>query len=388
MLRLRGVVAPLAAAGLIAAAAACGSALSNGAFGGPEDGGVGFDSGTVSSDGSFDSGASGPDSSSADSGVPLQTGALFVNAISASPPSPLDLRLCWKVDDAEGGAGAFSNTDVPFPSGTPAPESNYPAVPIGGATALADASSLVGSNLTIVAIPASAYETLEKNTTPPFRCGTVLGSGSNSIVGVIETYTFTVPAGIVPGSTSVIAFAGCPANDPNGSIARCGAGWTSASGNLHVDVVPLYPVDAGGGGQLGVQLAQLSPGLAQLAGDAGAVVSFGPQGATTPVATLAGEGSSAPATAMYLTVGTDAGAYDTLGFGVDVTGSDGGPGHLWMSLEQSLDLAQGPMVNPAVYYSVADTYVVAVVGDPSAAHAFAPDASFDGTGLHVLVIPL
>ena len=42
----------------------------------------------------------------------------------------------------------------------------------------------------------------------------------------------------------------------------------------------------------------------------------------------------------------------------------------------------------AVYYSLADTYVVAVVGDPSAAQAFAPDASFDGTGLHILVIPL
>jgi len=388
MLRLRGVVAPLAAAALVAAAAACGSGLNFGNAGIGTDAGTEFDSGTVSQDGaSSDSGSPASDSSGPDSGGALpQTGALFVNAINASPPSPLDLRLCWKVDDADGGPGSFSNTDVPFPSGTPAPESNYPAVPVGGATALADASSLVGSNLTIVGIPASAYELLEKNQTPAFSCATVLGSGNNSIVGVIDTYTFTVPAGIVAGSTSVIAFAGCPANDANGSVAHCGSGWTSASGNLHVDVVPLYPVDAGGGGQLGVQAAQLSPALAQAGGPA--IVSFGPQGATTPIATLTGEGTSAPAMATYLTIGAEAGAYDTLGFGVDVMGVDGGPGHLWMSLEQSLDLAQGPMVNPAVYYSMMDTYVIAVVGDPNAAHAFAPDASFDGTGLHILVIPL
>jgi hypothetical protein len=58
-----------------------------------------------------------------------------------------------------------------------------------------------------------------------------------------------------------------------------------------------------------------------------------------------------------------------------------------MSLEQSLELFD-PMMNPAIYYTQVDTYVVAVVGDPNSAHAFTPDASFDGTGLHVLVFPL
>jgi hypothetical protein len=386
MLRLRGVVAPLAAAALVAAAAACGSALSNGAFGGPEDGGVGFDSGTVAEDGaSSDSGSPASDSGGPDSsGVSLQTGGLFVHA---SPDLP-DLRLCWKVDGVDGGAGEYSNDKPPFPSGTPAPASNYPAVPVGGAVPLADASSLVGTNLTIKGIPADILHVLESASSSPLSCAYLLTGGGQSLLHSVNIFTFTVPAGVTAGSTSVIALAGCPMNDATGSVARCGSDWTSASGNLHADVVPLYPVDAGGGGQLGVQVAQLSPALAQLAGDAGAVVSFGPQGATTPVATLAGEGTSAPTMATYLAVGTDAGAYDTLGFGVDVTNSDGGPGHLWMSLEQSLDLAQGPMVNPAVYYSMTDTYVVAVVGDPGAAHAFAPDASFDGTGLHILVIPL
>jgi hypothetical protein len=385
MLRLRGVVAALAAAaGLSAAAAACGSALSNGAFANG-DSGVENDAGLPADSAAGDSAISEvgtPVDAGADSG-PLQTGALFVNA---SPDLP-DLRLCWKVDGVDGGVGEYSNTDVPFPSGAPAPASNYPALPIGGASALADASSLVGTNLTIVGIPASAFATLEMGVTPPRDCATLLGPATTagSIVDVFTLDTFTVPAGIIAGSTSVIALAGCPANDPNGSVSRCGSGWTSASGNLHADAVPLYPVDAGGGGQLGVQAAQLSPALAQAGGPA--IVSFGPQGATMPIATLMGEGTSAPPMATYLTIGADAGAYDTLGFGVDVMGVDGGPGHLWMSLEQSLELTQGPMVNPAVYYSMVDTYVVAVIGDPNAAPPFT-DASFDGTGLHILVIPL
>ncbi len=163
---------------------------------------------------------------------------------------------------------------------------------------------------------------------------------------------------------------------------------TRSSGNLHVDVVPLFQVTQSDAGQLPVQVAQLSPALAQLAGDAGAVaVSFGAQGATSPVATLAGEGAYGPMNAAYLNVGTNPTNYGSLGFGVDVVGVDGGPGHLWMSLEESLELVD-PMMNPATYYSQVDTYVVAVVGDPNAVHAFTPDASFDGTGLHVLVFPL
>jgi hypothetical protein len=385
MLRLRGVVAALAAAaGLSAAVAACGSALSNGAFGGPEDSGVepegGFPPDSATADALSEVGS--PFDGGADSG-PLQTGALFVHA----SPYMTDVRLCWMTGGVDGGTSpGYSSTDPPFPSGTPAPASNYPALPIGGAAALADASSLVGTNLTIAAIDAS-YLAGWEHVNGVTSCATLLGPGSRagSIVNRTTVFYFEVPAGIIAGSTSLIALAGCTNTDSSGSIASCGSGWNSTSGNLHADVVPLYPVDAGGGGQLGVQAAQLSPALAQAGGPA--IVSFGPQGATTPVATLTGEGTSAPAAATYLTIGTDAGAYDTLGFGVDVMGVDGGPGHLWMSLEQSLELAQGPMVNPAVYYSMVDTYVVAVIGDPNAASPFT-DASFDGTGLHILVIPL
>jgi hypothetical protein len=384
MLRVEGVVAVFAAGVLSAAALACGVASeSANAFAGGDSGGEGDGGGEDSTIGdsgvgSFDA-SGGTDSSTGADGGMVQTGAEFVHA---SPDLP-DLRLCWKVN-----GGSFGNA-VPYPSGAPAPASNYPALPIGGAVALPDASGLVGSNLTIVGIPAGALAALEANQSPPPGCSTLLTPGvAGTIVNVIDYDTFTLPAGIVAGATDILALAGCPANDPLGSVARCGAGYTSATGNLHVDVLPLYQVTQSDAGQLPVQTAQLSPALAQLAGDGGAVVvSFGPQGAPSPVATLGAEGAFAPASAAYLNVGTNPTSYGTLGFGVDVVGADGGPGHLWMSLEQSLELFD-PMMNPAIYYAQVDTYVVAVVGDPNSAHAFTPDASFDGTGLHVLVFPL
>jgi hypothetical protein len=307
------------------------------------------------------------------------TGALFVHASADAP----DLRLCWKV-----GSGGYSNVDVPFPSGTPAPASNYPALPVGGSAPLADASSLVGGDVTIIGIPANVLYELDSAQKPSTCAELVTNSNvGQGIAKAVILYQFTIPGGIVPGSTSVIALAGCSKYATNPTAAACGAG-ASASGNLHVDVLPLFPVSQSDAGQLPVQVGQLSPALAQLAGDAGAVVvSFGAQGATSPVATLSGEGAFGPMTAAYLNVGTNPTSYGTLGFGVDVVGVDGGPGHLWMSLEQSLELVD-PMMNPAVYYSQIDTYVVAVVGDPNGAHAFAPDASFDGTGLHIMVLPL
>jgi hypothetical protein len=383
MLKLRGIVAALAAAGMTAFAVACGTALSSGAAPGENDSGVGPDTsipqedagGTDALVGSDANG--GADTGSGEGGVP-PTGAEFVHVA----PDLLDMRLCWQV-----GSGPFGHVPA-FPSGVNAPASNYPALPVGGAVALADASALVGGDINIVGIPANLLYSLENG--KPKYCDDMMATRTGgTILNGLEIYSFTIPGGIIPGSTSVIALAGCmPSSlDSAGSVARCGAGYTSATGNLHADVVPLYPVTQSDAGQLPVQAAQLSPALAQLAGDAGVIVSFGTQGATSPVATLAGEGAFGPMSAAYLNVGTNPTNYGSLGFGVDVVGVDGGPGHLWMSLEDSLELVD-PTMNPAVYYTVPDTYVVAVVGDPNATHAFTPDASFDGTGLHILVFQL
>jgi hypothetical protein len=80
-------------------------------------------------------------------------------------------------------------------------------------------------------------------------------------------------------------------------------------------------------------------------------------------------------------------AFGKLGFAVDVEGVEAGSeGHLWMSLAQAQELVD-PARDPTVYYA-AGQYIVAVVGDPAAPHAFAAgDGGYDGTGLHLLVLP-
>ena len=52
-------------------------------------------------------------------------------------------------------------TDRPYPFATPMPASNYSGVPVGGAAALADASSMMGGDLTVYALdaqPVAQYE--------------------------------------------------------------------------------------------------------------------------------------------------------------------------------------------------------------------------------------
>jgi hypothetical protein len=385
MLRLREIVVALAAAWVIATFVACGASSANAANfygeGGP------FDSGYTAEDSTVDgplmeSGTLEPDAAAdaplgADGGVTPPTSAVFVHA----SPDLGDMRLCWRA-----GTAAYANAPA-FPDGAPAAASNYPAIPVGGSASLADATSLLGGDLTIVAISAAWLHLYEDTDASTADCSTLMGMGGSSLMSLHESVTtFTVPAGtVVAGETNVIALAGCPLGDTSGTVARCGAGFAPATGNLHVDVVPLSPVPATGTTQLAVQAAQLSPALAVLAGDAGTVVSYGTQTTTSPIATLAGEGSSGPSMPTVLT--QSAGTYyGTYGFGVNVQGVDGGPGgQLWMSLEQSLELID-PMQDPSIYYTASTSYVVAVIGNPSS--AFAPDASFDGTGLHILVLPL
>ena len=362
----------------------CGSLSANSAMGGSSGSSGGNGDSGLEDTGSPDVGLAnpdgGPDSAATDSGV--GTGALFVHA---SPDLP-DLRFCWYV-----GATA-SPSDTPFPSGAPAAFSNYPAVPVGGAAPLADASSMLGGDLHLVGLEANVLATIEPAGAMPKSCYELLmGGGAHFPAQATHTFPVIPNGTIVAGSTNLIAVAGCLPTlfDPIATTQRCGSSWSSLNGNLHVDVSAFSELTSVPAGQLPVQAAQLSPALASLLGDGGvAVVSFGTQGgdAGIPVATLSAEGTVDPMTATVLDAGTAPTGYGQLGFGVDVRGFDGGAGHLWMSLEQSLQLVD-PMKDPAKYYAAQTTFIVAVVGDPNAPHA-ASDAAYDGTGLHVLVLPL
>jgi len=389
MLSFRGLAYGSAAVllGLTCAAAlvaACGSSsASAGGFNEYGDGG-GAD-GRADSGGGLPDAFTGTDASDGglEVGTSLPTTALFVQA---SPSLP-DVRLCW-------GTGVTVAQVVPFPGDGVMPGSNYPGVPLGGVAPMGDASALVGG-FQLYAIDAENLARIEQSQPAPYTCDQLIcGQGTNQSSPCLR-YNFdywpvaTSSAGLQSGTSNVVALSGClpGALDPGASTTLCGASWTAMSGNLNAQILQLQN-GVGPAGELAVQAAQLSPGLAALVGDGGsAVVSFGTQGAAdaSTVATLQGEGVLAAPSVVSLGAGLS--AYGQLGFAVDVQGFDGGAGHLWMSLADSQQLVD-PTQDPTQFFGQPRTYLLAVLGDPNAPHAFSSggDAGYDGKGLHVLVV--
>jgi hypothetical protein len=280
------------------------------------------------------------------------------------------------------------------------PASNYAGVPAGGAVALPDASSMLGGDLVIYAIDAQSLAYADQTTGPnappsAYSCAARIdGSGNGQKVAPTAILTMpTIPSGtIAQGSTVVLALRGClgTAYDHKATTARCGADWSASAGNLRMDVVPVPGASAPAPepGVFAVQAAQLSPALAVLAGDAGVVVSFGAQGAADAgvVTSLSAPDQILPSAPLQVATGIPLASFGQLGFAVNVGNASGA--HLWMSLAQSLDLVD-PTQNPTQYFAQPTTYVVAVVGDPAGAPpGGAGDAGYDGTGLHLLVLPL
>jgi hypothetical protein len=310
-------------------------------------------------------------------------GPTTVILVHPSPSLP-SLRLCW------GPAGA----SPPFPANNEMPASNYAGIPVGGAVWLTDAAgvgALLSGQVYAIRAKVIADPSLSAFTCNDFVC-TSLGNGKHCLSPNLDYWSLGPVGSLQLGAPNVVAIAGClGADDPLASTDRCGPTWTAATGNLHVEVVPVASAGAAHAGLL-VQAAQLSPGLQALAGDGGAaVVSFGAQGGTqAPVAQLAQEGALQPSLPAMVTLPGGLSAFGQVGFGVDVAdGADASAaGHLWMSLAQAQQLVS-PAQDPAAYYGGGGTYVVAVLGDPNAPHAFATDSDggYDGKGLHVLLLP-
>ena len=87
---------------------------------------------------------------------------------------------------------------------------------------------------------------------------------------------------------------------------------------------------------------------------------------------------------FHLPFAGDLASFGTLGFSVDVVGANGGIGHVWMSLAQAQQLVD-PTQDPTLFFGHPQTYLVAVLGDPQATH-FGSSGTYDGTGLHLLVV--
>jgi hypothetical protein len=338
----------------------------------------------AATDGGFPDGGAPPDSAG-DAPAFAPTTALIVQA---SPSLP-DVRLCWAI-------GGSVSPGVPFPGVGSMPGSNYPGIPLGGVGAMSDATALVGTDVVLYAVDARSVAQIGQQQTQPVTCDALIcGQGTNPAPPCFGYDTGYWPvqtlagASVQRGKNNVIALTGClpTALDPDASTALCGASWNAVGGNLHADVLQLVTTTSTG--PIAVQAAQLSPGLVTLEGEGGTTaVSFGAQGASdaSSVATLEEEGDlSAPSS---VTIGPGLPVYGQLGFAVDVAAYDGGAGHLWMSLADSQQLVN-PTADPTQFFGQPRTYLVAVLGDPTAPHAFAPaagDAGYDGKGLHILVV--
>jgi hypothetical protein len=400
-LGLRARIACGAALAAIACVCACGASNSStSGFGGsnpfPPDGGTTEDAEPPALDSSFgDAGA--------EAAPPIPATVTFVHA----SPSLNDTRLCWTLP-AGGDAGALT-TDSPFPSGAPMPASNFPGLPVGGAVQLSPATSLAEAStegpVELYAIDAVVLAR-EATSALPSSCEAVvclqnsMASPSAPCLRPNKDYWHvgTIPMNAIAASgPTFVTLAGCEgtALDPAANAARCGPNWDAVGGNLHVEVLhvaTLSPVgDAGAASDaeaLAVQFALLSPALATSLAEAGAArVSFGASGDAGTVALLSSEDEIEPTVPVAVGMSTDLAAFGQLGFGIDTVLPDAATSpHFWTSLVQAQSLID-PTVDPRVYFGVHATYVVAVLGDPSAPSPFsAGDAAYDGRGLHVLVL--
>jgi hypothetical protein len=390
----------------VGAIAACGSG-SNAASGFDNGAGTAADGGYVPGDGetpTFDATAG---EGGGESAAPVPPTVTFVHA----SPSLNDARLCW-TSPLPGDAGATLTSVPPFPSGAPMPASNFPGLPVGGAVQLSSATALALASLAapvdIYAIDAEVLAR-EVGTTSPGSCEAVVclqNSSQNPTAPCLRPnkdywHVGTLPRyAIATSGPTIVALTGClgTALDPAAGTARCGSDWDAVTGNLHVEVIRVASssgsaTDDGAapaldGSVLSVQSALLSPALASSLADAGAVrLSFGAVMDASPLATLVTEDDVEPRRPAGLSIGTDLATFGQIGFGVDTVGAEAGaPPYFWASLAQAQSLVD-PTVDPRVYFGTGATYVALVVGDPGAPSPFAAgDASYDGRGLHVLVL--
>jgi hypothetical protein len=378
-----GAAVVAAAACLVAACSA--GALANESPQGGDGGGIG----PPDADANFPSGEGGE---AGEAAAPLVTSALFINAIpSGFSGGDSSLRFCWSTGSGFGGqllgdAGGFE----PFPAGTPMPESNFPGVALGSAVLLPDAAQLSGM-LTLYAIRAIKLEQYHER---DFPCDKLICPSSLSGCLDFTDYFQLRPVMLQRGAANLVVVEGCPPQDTLASPSRtagCGASYNAALGNLHaevVSVVPSKPAEAG----IEVQVAQLSQGLANVLGDAGAAtLSFAQLApdatALSAISNIGNEGQVAPSLPVFLPLGGMLASYGGVGIRLDLPAGEAGAPSYFLTLAQAQELV-APAMDPRVYYGGQGTYVIAIVGDPSAPAPFAtgPEAgTYDGTGLHFVI---
>jgi hypothetical protein len=171
-----------------------------------------------------------------------------VLVVHASPNLPA-IRLCFAVGSKPDGSDATFVDAPPFPD---------PRVDPGGAFVLPKIGDLSG-----VVVP---YAINATKATGQSSCASVLALDAGLVPGGDYQKLAPIPAGTIAGmKTVLLAVTGCLGTtfDANASAARCGSDFSPLLGNLAMRAFELDRSPHNG--QLGVQLAHLSPPLSTVA---------------------------------------------------------------------------------------------------------------------------
>ncbi len=308
---------------------------------------------------------------------------LFV--VHASPDL-FAFRVCFATGGSDAEVGTFTN-DLPAPAdpSRPMPLSNYPGVPSGAGVELVD-------------LPASARGTVVPYVVDARRvwhdwatdgCDALFEHPRDFRENV--EYFALPPITLHEGATAVLVVSGCvPALfDKKASAARCGATYDEAKGNLTATLTPLAMASP--------KSDAMSVHFAQLSASAGAVrASFGTLAADAgAIALTDGQAYLAdPAAPVDVPLPhDDAGAllrYSTEG--VTVEAADDG-GVLLATDLATIQRLSSPSDVPSTFFA-RGAYLFALVGDATDPdrQLTLPDGganpTFDGTGLHVIAVPL
>jgi hypothetical protein len=345
--------------------------------------GVGYACGS-SDESAFANGAPDERGSDASAGEPADNGAfgagkdvgltdnavILVHAAKSQP-----YRLCF----------ASELDRRPLPDSQVMPEANVVGVEVGSAVRLPPLRGKPGDVYLFDEPLIRAYYPSGKGPT----CSNLLSSK--------PTAQLAIKLGAIDSDFStgvhLLALTGCAANTPVATYStdECGADWTPAKGNLALKELELGATPRSSSSVLPTQVINLSQALETERAAKGSVsVTFGPLVGTTPkpvtVATdlpLFGK----PAPAVSLPFDLDAATvYDTLGFQVRVTGGDAGTETVLSQSLLEVQRLSSPRDVPTSFYSVASSYVLLVLGDPTL-----PDGGREADNLkslHLVAIPV
>lgn len=343
--------------------------------------------GTSSSGGAYDASAGrdgGPSAISDAGATPISANGLVLVHAASFPA----FRICFDGTPEE----------QPIPAADLMPSSNIPGLEMGTALRLAPRPGALGN--------AYIYreEVIRNLYFPSPESGPSCGRLRKSTTIEYLQVATALPDLSIGVHLLVLQGCGTLAIDPLASVDRCGATWTSGSGNLELTRISVDAFNRPPSGGIPIQLVQLSHDLDQRAQTQLLGLSFGPLDGGAPPPIVEGmvplgkpvpdPPASIDTTKTELADFDTNGVFVTLGAPIDDAGKPvldaGDAGPRTVLLAQSLAEIQrrsSPRSLPPEWFATASSYVVLSVGeiDPKNPDGGPGD---ERRGLHLLAVPL